>query len=223
MPAIAQAESTEHWGVAKNTNGKIIYTENHLITKKDGKLFASNTDYFDQTRKNKFATLKSDYSRSLSLPTYEFVDMRTGYLEGVRYVDGKYLVYFKKPDETEIARPLKEGDSIFSGQGWHYYLIENLDILENQNIKLNLVLPSELDFYSFEIKHSKATKDKIVANLELSNWFLSFFAPKLQLVYDKKFNQLIEFKGISNILDKDGERQEVTIHYEYDGSQDKER
>jgi len=214
--ANAQSKPNVHWGVAKNDAGNIIYTERHSITSLNDVLKNSETLYFDSLRKNKIGILTSDYSRSLAMPTYEFRDLRTGYREGLRFSNGKYVVYFKKPNQEEKADELSDGKSIFSCQGWHYYLIENLNLLEKQDIALNLVLPSELDFYSFKVKQSNSTGKQIVANLELSNWLLGFFAPKLRLTYDKQLKKLVEYKGVSNILDDNGDRQDVTIHYEYD-------
>jgi hypothetical protein len=205
-----------HWGIARNDEGMIVYTEKHEIKKVKNKVVNSKTTYFDKDRKNVIATLISDYSKSVSLPTYEFIDHRTKYREGLRYKDGKYVIYYQKPNEKEESNVLKENDSVFSCQGWHYYLINNLETLEKDDIALNLVLPSELDFYSFKIQQVNSSGSKIVANLKLANWFLRIFAPKLRLVYDKNQKKLVEYEGISNILDKDGDRQEVTIYYQYD-------
>jgi len=205
-----------HWGIAKNDFGDVVYTEKHTVTRENGVTKRSETIYYDKTRNTKIATLISDYSKSISLPTYEFVDLRTGYREGLRFTGGTYVVYYKRPDEAEKSKVLSQEDGVFSCQGWHYYLIDNLAVLEKRDIALKLVLPSELDFYSFKIEKVKSTGDQVVANLELSNWLLSFFAPKLKLVYDKKERKLIGYKGISNILDKEGERQEVSIAYAYE-------
>jgi hypothetical protein len=213
----ARGESMTHRGIAKNGAGKVVYIEHHTITSLDGVLKSSETDYYGPDRNTKIATLRSDYARSRSMPTYEFVDLRSNYREGMRYLDGRYVVYYQKPKEAEKAKNLREGESLFSCQGWHYYLIENLNVLEQQDIALNLVLPSELDFYSFKIQRTATDGNMIVANLELSNWLLSFFVPKLRLTYDKQQKKIVEYQGISNILGENGNRQEVTIHYEYGG------
>jgi len=213
----ALAEPIVQWGEAKNASGATVYFEKHSILIKNGVLQSSETIYYDVNRQKEIGTMRSDYTKSLAKPTYDFVDLRSGYREGLRLSDSKYIVYYKKPDQEEKVKNLKDGESVFSCQGWHYYLLENLSVLEKQDITLNLVLPSELDFYSFKVRRAESSGTQIVAHLELSSWLLSFFAPKLQLVYDKELKRLIEYKGISNILDAKGDRQEVTIHYQYEG------
>ena len=208
------ADTTIYWGEAKTPSGKIAYTERHTVISMNDVLKSTRTEYFDADRKKKIAVLDSDYSKSLSMPTYEFRDLRSSYREGVAMSDGKYMAYFKKQGEPKKSKEIKKGNRIFSGQGWHYYLIKNLDLLEKNDIVLNLILPSRLDFYQFNITRSEASAGQIVAHLELSNWLLSFFAPSLRLVYDKKKKRLLEFRGVSNILDENGEQQEVIIRYE---------
>lgn len=119
-------------------------------------------------------------------------------------------------DKSEVSQILDKNGTIFSCQGWHYYLIENLEILEKQEIELKLLLPSELDSYTFKVKHAKTTGNLVIGNLKLSNWLLGFFAPNLRLTYDKQLKKMIEYNGISNILDTNGERKNVTIRYLYD-------
>ena len=212
--------TTVHWGVAKDRSGKVIYTERHTVTEDNGVIKSSETDYFDSSRKEKIGVLSSDYVRSVSMPTYEFRDLRTGYREGLRFENGKYVVYYKNQNEQEKQKDLKDEQSVFSCQGWHYYLIENLNVIDKKDIALNLVLPSDLDFYNFKIEHASSAGDQVVANLKLSNWLLSVFAPKLRLVYDKKMKRLVEYQGVSNILDEKGGRQDVTIVYEYGDAKD---
>jgi hypothetical protein len=206
-----------YWGIAKTKDGKIAYTEKHLVTRDNGVIRKSETTYYKADRATPIASMVSDYSRSVNMPTYEFKDLRSGYKEGLRYQDGVYTIYNAEPKKKEESAPLSKTEAVFSCQGWHYYLIENLAKLEKQEIALNLILPSELDFYSFKIERVESTGDQVVANLELSSWLLSMFAPNLRLVYDKKQKKLVEYQGVSNILDSEGERQDVTIYYEFDG------
>ena len=78
----AVAEQQLYWGVAKDDAGKIVYTERHRVQFANSKVVSSETTYFSPDRKTEIATLISDYSKSVSLPTYEFVDLRTNYREG---------------------------------------------------------------------------------------------------------------------------------------------
>ena len=161
------------------------------------------------------ATLRSDYSRSVALPTYVFEDLRRSYREGLRWQDGGYVVFHQTGSAPEKTAPLRRDRAVFSCQGWHYYLIDNLDLLEKENIALNLVLPSELAPFPFAVRTLAADATRVSAELKLKHWLFRYFAPKMRLEYDRENRRLREFHGVSNILGPSGERQTVTIRYRY--------
>ena len=207
-----------HMGIAKNQAGKVVYREWHEVQVVAGEVKSSLTTYYAPTSKEKIAELRSNYSKSIKMPTYEFVDLRTNYREGLRFENNKYIIYNQEAGELEGREVLSAKEALFSCQGWHYYLINNLSTLEKSDIALNLILPSELDFFRFRVQQVESSKDLVVADLKLSNWILSLFAPSLQLTYDKKLKKLVRYEGISNILTKNGETQDVVIDYDYTGT-----
>ena len=149
------------------------------------------------------------------MPTYVFEDLRRGYREGLRNEDGEYIIFKKAKDGEEETKAITDTEGVFSCQGWHYYLVNNLEVLERKNVALNLILPSELRALPFEIQRVRSQGDRVEAVLELDHWLFRYFAPSLRLVYDSKSRKLLEYRGISNILDSQGNRQDVRIVYEY--------
>jgi hypothetical protein len=190
-----------------------VYTERHTAFHKSGKLLTSNNDYFDLKGK-KIAELNSDYSKSLMMPTYVFRDFRTGSEEGLRWKDGKYLIFSKKKGESEEVKPLDSVENIFSCQGWHYYLIANLHQLKKSPIKMNLIFPSKLDYYSFRIRPLDTTENILKLRLEFDNWIIRLFTPYLDITYDKRKRKIVEYFGPSNIRNDKGEIQSVYIFYD---------
>ncbi|MBN1425720.1 hypothetical protein JXA88_14290, partial [Candidatus Fermentibacteria bacterium] len=91
-----------------------------------------------------------------------------------------------------------------------------LDLLAQSNLKLDLILPSELKAYTFQVEQVGASGDLVRAVLKIDNRILRLFAPKLRLVYDAKTKKLLEYQGISNIPDAKGKRQDVSITYAYE-------
>lgn len=209
------AQTLHYWGEAKSPDGKTVYKESHDIFKKDGQLLKTVTTYYEPDGKTKLAELTSAYSANVKLPTYEFVDYRQNYREGLRKEGANYVVFKQDGKASEKSKVLAKTDELFAGQGWHFYLADNLQVLEKDDFKLEMLLPSELDSFEFVMKKSEKKGGKIFTTLQLSNWFLSMFAPKLKLVYDSDSKRLVEYRGVSNILDEKGERQEVEIRYRY--------
>ncbi len=192
---------------------KPVYTERHTASYKNEKLQTSHNDYFDLSGK-KIAELNSDYSKSLMMPTYVFRDFRTGIEEGLRYKAGKYLIFRKVKGKPEEVKPLDSVENIFSCQGWHYYLIANLAQLNKNPIKMNLIFPSRLDYYSFRLRPLNSTEDILKLRLEFDSWIIRLFTPHLDITFDKKKGKIVQYFGPSNIRNDRGEIQSVYIVYE---------
>ena len=214
LAAAAHANDTAYLGEARDEAGNLVYTERHTVRSGEQGILDSLTEYLapDGTL---IATLRSDYSRSVALPTYVFEDLRRSYREGLRWQDGGYVVFHQTGSAPEKTAPLRRDHEVFSCQGWHYYLIDNLDLLEKENIALNLVLPSELGPFPFAVRKLAADATRVSAELKLKHWLFRYFAPKMRLEYDRENRRLREFHGVSNILSQSGERQTVTIRYTY--------
>jgi hypothetical protein len=208
------AEREVHWGEARNEQGELVYKEKHSVTREGDRVMTSLTEYFSPAGQL-LATMESDYSKNLSMPTYVFEDLRRGYREGLREEDGEYIIFKKRGDEEEETEAITNTEDVFSCQGWHYYLVDNLAVLERENVELNLILPSELKAFPFEIQRVRSEGDRVEAVLKLNHWLFRYFAPTLQLVYDGKSRKLVEYRGISNISDGEGNRQDVRITYRY--------
>ncbi len=216
LPGTANADTrlAQFQGTAWRPDGSVAYQERHTRQVADGRLQITTTEYRGPTG-TLIATMVSDYRRSVAMPTYDFIDHRTGYREGLRHADGAYVIYHQSPGKPEETASVQPDEALFSCQGWHYYLVDNLDVLSREKIGLRLILPSELRAYRFEVGQSRSDGRRIEAYLTLQNWFLRLFAPRLRLVYDREQRALIEYEGISNILDEAGKRQSVRITYQY--------
>lgn len=212
LQAVAAETTESEDGLAKNDAGVVVYTEKHVITYTDQKLDRARTEYLNTSGKL-IATMTSDYRQSISMPTYNFTDIRFGTTEGLRLQDGKYVVYYKKEKSEEKTAPLEKTSGVYSCQGWHYYLTQNLQQLERADITLILLVPSRLDTFTFKVLKNNSTGDLISASLRLDNWLLNLFAPTVELVYSKSGKSLVRYQGISNIMTDSGVSQNVTITY----------
>lgn len=209
------AENVIYRSEATNEDGELVYREKHTVQFDGERVLRSLTEY-RSPEGELIATMESDYAKSVSMPTYVFEDLVRGYREGLRLEGGKYVVFKQERGREEETRPLHKTDNVFSCQGWHYFLVNNLDLLETGNIELDLVLPSELKAHRFQVEQTGAEGDLVKAVIKIDNWFLRLFAPKLRLVYSKSLRKLVEYEGISNIPAADGGRQDVRIVYSYD-------
>jgi len=204
-----------YWAEARNEDDQLVYNEKHTVDFDGDRIVHSLTEYLSPEGE-RIAILESDYSMNVSMPTYVFEDLRSGYREGLRRDDEKYVIFKQEQGKKEETKALSDTSGVFSCQGWHYYLVDNLDVLEKGNLMLRLILPSELKAYTFQVEQTDAESDRVKAVIKIDNWFLRLFAPKLRLVYDKGIEKLVEYEGLSNIPAADGGRQDVKIIYSYD-------
>jgi hypothetical protein len=208
------SEKEVHWGEARNQQGDLVYKEKHSVTREGDRVITSLTEYISPAGQV-IATMESDYSQNVSMPTYVFEDHRRGYREGLRKEEGEYIIFKQKRGSKEERGTVTNTEDVFSCQGWHYYLVNNLATLERGDVELNLILPSELKALPFEIQQVRSKGDRVEAVLKFNHWLFRYFAPTLRLVYDRKSKKLVEYTGISNILDSKGDRQDVRIVYRY--------
>lgn len=211
----AGAVEEVYTGEARDEAGAVVYIEKPRVSFADARAIRSVTEYRAPDGAL-IATMRSDYSRSLALPTYVFEDLQQNHREGLRWQEGEYVIFHQAGGAPEKTSRLGSETGVFSCQGWHYYLINNLDLLEQDDVILNLVLPSRLRPFPFVVKQLASDESRLSAELSLQHWLFRYFAPKLRLEYDKKNRRLVEFQGVSNILTTTGDRQEVTIRYRYD-------
>jgi hypothetical protein len=213
---VGAEEYTEtHWGDAKDANERLVYREKHEVRYENGRVQNSLTSYRDPSGRE-FARLESDYSLSIMMPTYVFSDFRRGHREGLRFEGGKYYIFDEDSGEAEKTKVLDDDTNVYSCQGWHYYLVNNLDkLVGGDALEVRLIFPNRLQPYTFKILSLGSEGDTIRVKVRIANWLLSLFVPHLEVVYEKNKRKLIEYNGVSNIVDAEGKLQEVNITYEY--------
>lgn len=217
--ALAYGETQVYKGEATK-DGKLVYFEKHTVELQDKKVISSTTEYTDSTGRV-LGTLKNNYLKSLNAPEHEMNDPIHKNSHGVRY-DGEKLVMFNKDaasaEQTEVlAKNDTRGKLVVGGQGLHYYLTNNMEeVIKKGKLDLKFLIPGRLDAYNFYLKVVKKEEDKVHFDIEIDNWFLKLFAPKLKLIYSIKNPRLIRYSGLSNITDSDKKMMNVEIVYKYD-------
>jgi hypothetical protein len=214
--AFAQETEVVYWGEARDDQGNVVYREKHITNYVDGQTKRSLTLYEDPTGRE-IASLESDYTLSLAMPTYVFKDYQRNYEEGLRFKDGGYYIFNKDRKDGEKEKRLKDPASVFSCQGWHYYVVENLDRIERGDVfKIKLIFPNKLRGYDFKIEKVSSEGDTVRVKVKFANWLVSWAIPQLDLLYSKKEGKLTEYRGVSNIFDANDDLQEVRITYSDD-------
>jgi hypothetical protein len=210
---------TETYSGEAFKKGQLVYREKHQFTVGgDGKVISSKTEYLNPDGKP-IALLENRFAESLNCPAHDFQDFRNGQKHGVRYVDGKPVMYNQEKDKPEETKSLSEkeqkGRMVVGGQGLHYYLREHFSELNKKDIPILFLIPGRLEGYKFELNFLRDTNGVLDYEIEIDNFFLKLFAPKLDMVYERSSKRLLNYKGLSNLLDDKGKNQSVEIKYAY--------
>lgn len=218
FPILAYSEAQVYRGEAK-VDGKKVYEEIHTVEMEGKNILSSLTEYKSPSGKL-LGVLKNDYAKSLNAPVHTMDDPVHKNKHGLRY-DGDTLVLFNQDNgENEETKKLDKDDLkgklVVGGQGLHYYLVSNLEeVIKKGELDLKFLIPGRLDAYNFYLKIVKKTEEQVHIEIEIDNWLLKLFAPKLKLVYERKKGRLLKYSGLSNITDEKKKMMNVDIEYFY--------
>ncbi len=221
----AQAAFVERYeGTAKDLDGKLVYREIHEVTYESappsGRVLSARTRYVNPDGTVR-AELDSEFTGPSFLPAYTFKDHKLGVLEGVRLEAGSSsLAVFHQGKSKKIDfQPDWVG-----GQGFHYFSRASLEkIAGGEKRLLEFLIPSRLENFSFQIRKGEESQTEkrrpdqrqIDVVLEVQNWILRLFAPKIIATYDMDSRRLLRYLGPSNIQTDKGDVQTVRIDYQY--------
>lgn len=207
-------------GEAFREDGSIAYLEKHT-KEMNGKLVQKiETLYLDPKTKEVFASLKSDFTKNQFIPEIVFEDKRFN-LRVDSLISGEKVTLIKKSrkrgQKREEKKSFKIEDKMMLGQGYNNFIVTLLGTLKpGQIIPIKFLVSKSMDTFNFEVLYKgEVEAGKVGFHLEIESWFLKAFAPTLDIIYETKSGRILEFKGMTNIPDKDNKSQNLTIKYSY--------
>lgn len=215
---LAYGETQVYKGEAL-VDGKKVYDEFHTAELEGKKIISSTTEYKDPSGKV-LGILTNNYSKSLNAPEHTMIDPVHKNKHGLRY-DGDTLILFnqengEKEETKKLDKDDLKGKLVVGGQGLHYYLVANMeDVIKKGDLALKFLIPGRLDAYNFYLKVVSKSEENVQFEIEIDNWLLKLFAPKLKLIYQRKNPRLLKYSGLSNIKDKKKDMMNVTLQYFY--------
>ena len=214
IPALADVENFR--GKAINSEGELVFIEDHTIRYDNKQIATMNTVYFDPEL-NKIGELVSDFSQGSQFGSYDFTDERLQYKDGARVMAEKILIYSKETPESDLKEKyLQREPGQIVGQGFHPFIQENLDnLVKGDVLSAKLVLPAQMDQFNVRIYSENVENGRMRVRIEMDNWFLRLFAPHVEAVYDINSRKLMSYQGVSVVANASGKTVPVTISYEY--------
>ncbi len=207
-----------------NETGKVAYIEKHSVEYEGERVKKVTTIYTDPSG-NEIGRLISEFKENFHLPNSQFIDKRTGYKEitELQEIGGEKRFHIKTISKRgkEKKRNLEIDDNLVCGQGYHNYIIENLDKFKvGEKRELKFILPSMRDYFTFDLTYlgalDKNNPDEVSLRLDITNFILRMFADKIQVTYSLKEKKLIKYVGLTNITNDDDDQYDATLTYKFE-------
>lgn len=212
----AHCETQVFEAIAK-FEGQVAYIERHTVVFEEETVIKSLTEYLDQDGKP-IGSMQSDFTHSLAAPNFVFRDKRHRSLQGLRWNRGETEVFAQERGEKRVVkRVLTPGENILiGGEGLVFYIASNMQkIISKNGLDFMYVIPGRLEAYHFFIKPLAHNSEQAEFEVKMKSWLMSFFSPRLKLIYDVQKKRLKSFEGLSNLRNSEGEMMSVDIQYLY--------
>jgi hypothetical protein len=218
LAAFTATADVQYDGVAYDlSDGKtVIYRESHFYDASDD---GSGTRIvlYRCPSGEPFARKRVDYV-TRAAPSFELIDARLDYREGVRANGQGREVFVQYRDEDEEAGPLPKDDGLVADAGFDNFVQQNWDALQRgETVRFPFLVPSRLDSWNFKVKKSASTtvegEPASIIRLALGSWF-AFLLPSIDVTYIDARRELVRFEGISNLRDVEGDNYKARIEFD---------
>jgi hypothetical protein len=213
---VAHAEVSERVGFAYDKQtGKFLYSETHREVVKDGRLVTNTVSYRDHAG-NVFAEKYINFERSLTMPDFQLVNAGNGHVEGARGTDERLNVHFRDLSDSDVREAsVNTPSNGIIDAGFDRFIEQYWDsLVAGDVIEREFLIPSQLDFYTFEIERADSESlDEYAFQLRIKSMFLKMFVQPVLVHYDARTRSLLRYQGISNIRNEAGENFDVRIEF----------
>ena len=198
-------------GVARALGvGATLYREQHWVRLGDGAPLERMVLYRcpDGTA---FARKRVDYRRSSEAPAFVLDDHRSGYREGLRWIDGAPRVFVREAAGAEESSAALPAAALVADAGFDQFIQRHWDALVGgRRLPLAFAVPARGRSLAFTVQKAGSAvvggEKAWVFRLRLDG-LLGLVAPGIDVSYGQASRRLLRFEGLSNLRDDAGQRQ----------------
>jgi hypothetical protein len=222
LPGTCAAQSLQYDGTAYAIDGEaVLYRESHFLSVASADAPAERIVLYRCPDGAPFARKRVVYGGAGEAPSFELVDARLGYREGVR-VDGEAREVFVQRDAAAAEKrgPLPDAEGLVADAGFDAFVQRHWDELQRgETVRFPFLVPSRLDYFNFKV--SKDGEVEIdgqpasVIRLALGSWW-AFLLPHIDVVYGNADRTLLRFVGLTNVRDEEGDNLKARIEFPRD-------
>lgn len=221
-PAAADmAEGTrEYRALAYDLAGEeLLYTESHVETWTEGRLVERTVTY-EAADGELIADKQVRYGADLSAPSFEMTDYRIGQTESAVVRSGSVELF--SGDDGE-PRSVELPENAVIDAGFDAFMRENFStIADGGRLEFAFAVPAARRFFQFELDPQgpavTAEGEAVLVRMRPASRFLRLLMDPVHLLYDLD-GRLLEYRGLSNVWDEDGDRYKTRIVFDYSSTE----
>ncbi|RJS93747.1 hypothetical protein D3260_06680 [Salinisphaera sp. Q1T1-3] len=198
--------------------GDYRYTEHHEVSRRNGRITDWNVTYVGR-QGQVIARKHMDFSTNPTVPVYEMTVPRTGYEEGIRH-QGDTWTMFKRASAD--AKPQTQNFTIdppmAADSGFNQLVQQNFSALTSgKTVHFKFAAAGRLSVIDLKASQTGTPtfegRPAVQFTAKLDMFLVNRFVQSLKLTYDPDTKRLLEYEGIGNIPDDDGDVYPVRVSY----------
>lgn len=217
LSALADETMRERVGYAYAAgSGELIYTEHHQEWWKGNRILRDTVTYRDPEG-SVIGEKHVDFRTGDDAPEFLLRNIRTGHSEGARAKSKQLEVSFKQAQGAPLkSEALNLPKGAIVDAGFDRFVENNWDaLMRGDTFVRPFLIPSRLQFMDFRIRRVDDGRDPERATFEMAidSPLVRLFAPSIKVAYQTNGRTLLEYDGVSNMRNSDGENLDVKIRF----------
>ena len=209
VPVSAQIVTYQGIAYDPDDSAEVLYRESHYLLLDDRGQEQERWVLYRCPEGPAFARKRIDHRSDPLRPSFELYDARLNYTEGLQNGPDRDLVYVQDGDEGRQSEALRLTEQAVADAGFDQFVRLNWDTLQRgDKLRFDFLVPSRLSVLSFKVQkthtHTVDGQPASVFRLGLSG-VLGWFVSGIDVTYRDSDRQLLEFEGLSNVRDPDGD------------------
>ncbi len=200
-------------------SGNYRYTAHNEQTRKNGKLTHWQVTYVG--RQGQVIARKTlNFTANQTVPTYKMTVPQSGYMEGIRHSGSRWwMVRREKQGAKAKRKSFKIKRPIAGDAGFNTLVKQHFAALQSgKTLKFRFVAAGKLSVINLKaFKAGTTTFDgqkAVVFKAELNMFLIHFLVGSLKLTYNPDTHRLLEYRGIGNVHNKQGNTYSVRVDYD---------
>lgn len=195
---------------------RYLYTEVHRQTVAGGRWVGGTIEYFAADGR-RIGGKTLDFSDDPFIPTYRFEMPGLDYVEAITDSRGPITMRRQKGDRVATEQ-LPKREPMCADSGFHSLLVDRFGaLMAGQTVAFRMAVAGSLDAFKFKVRRIDDTRfegrSAVRFRVDLDS-LLGLLVDPLVLTYDPQTRRLLEYRGLSNVLDpSSGDAYVVRIAY----------